>query len=82
MAEPLPIKRDWVECLASCACILIFVVFGVAIVWSELFMHEATPVDSNILVYVLGFTTREVGALSIGRGGNGQDGSPSTKEKP
>ena len=64
-----PIERDWVECVASLACIAIFFLIGASIAYVEFMGNE--PIDSNILVYILGFATREVGALSIGRGNGG-----------
>ena len=61
-------NSDWIGPLASISCIFLFLTIGAAITWTE--FHGDGSVDSKILIYILGFLTREVGALSIGKSGN------------
>lgn len=65
-----PIERDGIEIAASLACIAAFVVMVGLIAWAEIMGQQVR--DNSLLTLVIGFCLREVGSLSIGRGGNGK----------
>ena len=83
MKFPSKIDRDWIEILASFSCIVSFLAVSGVILWTE--VSGVILKDKSLLMLIIGFCIREVGALSIGRengkydNGNGNGSIPTAK---